>query len=318
MRRKLLFTLSLCLCAPWLAGCHSSSGRESLAELIPADALVVLSMNWQAVRGDEDLLKLVRGEELKKVLGQLGVNEGEITDIAVFGDGSGGAAGSTGVLLSGSFDANDVADFLKGRGWRGRDYKGHEIYLNPADNTHLAALDSDALVVGTEKAVEGAIRAESDADSAFASTDAYKRLSGLFDTAEHPVSMMIAFPQQLQDAADMALQVSSAVMDFAGVGGLGQLMSKIGYSRAIGCTVGHEGDSFPVELVAVMKDEDAAAFVSGGLTLLKGIGALAGTRPARSPEEAEVMRNFQNMSVSREREVLSVDLVMSRKNLFPN
>jgi hypothetical protein len=318
MRRKLVLALSFCLCAPWLAGCHNSSSRKSLAELIPADALVVLSLNWQAVRGDEDLLKLVKGSEFKKVFGQLNVSEEEITDLAVFGDGAEGAAGSTGMLLSGSFDANDATDSLKERGWREQDYEGHEIYLSPTDNTRLAALDSDALVVGTEKGVEGSIRAESDDASAFVSTDAYKRLSKLFDTAQHPVSMMIAFPQQFQDAADTALQVSSVVMDFAGVGALGQLMSKIGYSRAIGCSIGHEGDSFPVELVAVMKDEDAATLISGGLTLLKGIGALSGERSTRSSEGAEAMRNFQSMSVSREKDVLSIGLVMSRENLFSN
>ena len=318
MRRKLVFALSLSLCAPWLAGCHSGSSRESLAELIPADALVVLSLNWQTVRGDEDLLKLVKGSELKKIFGQLNVSEDAVNDLAVFGDGAGDAKGGAGLLLSGSFDASDVTDSLKERGWREQDYEGHEIYLSPTDNTRLAALGSDALVVGTEKGVEGAVCAESDIDTAFVSTDAYKRLSKLLDTAQHPVSMMIAFPQQFQDAADTALQVSSVVMDFAGVGALGQLMSKIGYSRAIGCTIGREGDMFPIELVAVMKDEDAATLVSGGLTLLKGLGALAGGHAARSPEEAEAMQNFQNMSVSREKDVLSIGLVMSRKNLFLN
>lgn len=318
MRRRLVFALSFCLCAQWLVGCDGSSGRESLAELIPADALVVLSLNWEEVRGDADLLRLVKGAEFKKVFGQLNVDEDAVTSIAVFGDGSETAAGSTGMLLAGSFDAEDIAAVLKERGWRERAYEGHEIYFSATDGTNLAALDSDVLVVGTEKAVEGAIRAGSDADASFVSTDAYGRLSELFDTSEHPVSMMIAFPQQLQDAADVALQVSSAVMDFAGIGGLGQLMSKLGYSRAIGCSIGRRGDSFPVKLVAVMRDEDAATLISGGLTLLKGIGAWAERAPARSAEEAEARQNFQNMSVSRDGDVLSIDLVMSRKNLFPN
>ena len=82
--------------------------------------------------------------------------------------------------------------------------------------------------------------------------------------------MMIAFPQHVQDAAKAALELSSVVMDFAGVGPIGRLMSKIGYSRAIGCSIGHEGESFPVELVAVMKDEDAAALVSGGSHFCRG------------------------------------------------
>jgi hypothetical protein len=299
-------------------GCSRARGRQVSAKLVPADALVVLSVNWQAVRGDGDLLALIKGAEFKKVLADIGVDEEAITDLLVFGDGASSSHGSTGMLLSGSFDAHAVAESLKKRGWRRETYGGHGFYINPADGVALAALNSGVLVCGTKKGVESVIRAESDPNASFASKDAYKRLSKLFYTAKSPISMVIAFPQQFQDAADAALQVSSVMMDFAGVGPLGQLMSKIGYSRAIGCSIGHEGNSFPVELMAVMKDEDAAAFVSGGLTLLKGIGALAGQPSARSSEEAEAIRTFQNMSISRKNDVLSIRLVMSRKNLLPN
>lgn len=317
MKNRLAFALALCVCVPWLAGCNGSTGRESLAEFIPANTLVVLTLNWRMVGGDQDMLRLVKGSEFKKVFAQLNVSDESVADLAVFDDGADGAAKSTGMILSGSFDADGVTDSLKGRGWREEEYEGHEIYLNPTDNTVLAALDSGALVVGTRRGVEGAIRAGSDEDASFVSTDAYRRLSKLFDTRERPVSMMIAFPQQLQDAAETALQLSSVVMDYAGVGPLGQLMNKIGYARAIGCSIGREGNSFPVEMVAVMKDEDAAALVSGGLAILKGLTAMVG-HPAGSPQEAEAVRNFQNMSVSREKEVLSIGLVMSRRDLFPN
>jgi len=318
MRSRLVAALCLCFCAPWLASCSGSSGRQSLAELIPADTLAVLSVNWQAVRRDGDLLKLVKGAEVRKVFSQVNVNEEAVTDFVVFGDGTGGTGGSTGMLLSGSFDAHEVADSLKERGWKEEAYNDHEVYVNPADGARLATLDSGALVCGTKRGVEGAIRAEADPAAGFASTDAYQRLSALFNTTEHPISMIITLPQQLQDAADAALQVSSVMMDFAGVGPLGQLISKIGYARAVGCSIEREGDSFPVELVAIMKDENAATLVSGGLTLLKGLGEWVGQPAARSAEEAEALRTFQNMSVSRENDVLSISIVMSRKNLFPN
>jgi hypothetical protein len=318
MRRCLVAALSFCLCAQWLAGCRLSSGPQSLAELIPAEALVVLSLNWQAVRGDADLLALVRGAEFRKVFAEVNVEEEAVADIAVFGDGGEGAGGSTAMLLSGSFDGREVAESIKGRGWRAESYNEHAVYVSPADGTHLAALDSGALVCGTKKGVEGVIRVESGEGASLTSTDAYERLSPLFDTAGRPISMMIAFPQHVQDAAHAALELSSVVMDFAGVGPIGQLMSKIGYSRAIGCTIGREGESFPVEFVAVMKDEDAAALVSGGLNLLKGIGALAGQPPARTPEEAEALRSFQSMSITREGDVLSIGLVMSKRNLPPH
>lgn len=318
MRRCLVAALSFCACVQWMAGCRVSSGAWSLAELIPADALVVLSLNWQVVRSDADLLALVKGAEFRKVLAQMNVDEAAVADIAVFSDGGEGAGGSTAMLLSGSFDGSEVAESVKGRGWREESYNGRTVYVSPADGTRLAALDSGMLVCGTKKGVEGVIRVEVDGGESFASTDVYERLSPLFDTAEHPISMMIAFPQQVQDATHAALELSSVVMDFAGIGPIGQLMSKIGYSRAIGCTIGREGELFPVELVAVMKDEEAAAFVSGGLNLLKGLGALAGQPQARTPEEAEALRSFQSMTIDREGDVLSIGLVMSKRNLLPS
>lgn len=318
MKRCLVVALTLCLSAPWLAGCGGSYGRRSLVELIPKDALVVLSVNWQAVRGDHDLQALIKGAEFKRILEEVGMNEQTLTRLAIFGDGTAGSVGSTGMLLNGSFNAREVAEAAKGRGWLRESYNGHAVYVNQSDDTRLAALDSGALACGTKKGVEGVLRAESDTETSFASTATYKRLSKLFKGGGAPVSMILAFPQQLQDAADAALKVASLMMDFTGVGPLGQLMSKIGYARALGCTIGREGESFPVKLVAVMKDEEAATFVSGGLTLLKGIGALAGQSLARSPEEAEALRNFQNMSVSTKGEVLTVGLMMSRRNLFPN
>lgn len=318
MKRCLVAALTLCLLAPWLVGCGRSYGQRPLAELIPADALVVLSVNWQAVRGDRDLLSLIKGAEFKRILGEIGVNEQTVTRLAVFGDGTAGPAGSTGMLLNGSFNAREVLDAARGRGWARESYDGHEAYVSQGDGTRLAALDSGTLACGTKRGVAGVFHAQSDTEESFASTATYKRLSKLFKGGGAPVSMILAFPQHLQDAADAVLKVASLMMDFTGVSPLGQLMSKIGYARALGCTIAREGESFPVGLVAVMKDEEATTFVSGGLTLLKGIGALAGQSFARSPEEAEALRNFQNMSVTRKGEVLTVELVMSRRNLFPN
>lgn len=318
MRRCLVAALTLCLCAPWLAGCAGSSGRRSLTELIPGDAVVVLSVNWQAVRGDNDLLTLIKGAELKNILDEVGVKEQAITRLAVFGDGMGGPGGSTGMLLNGSFNTREVIESARGRGWSREGYDGHEVYVSQGDGTRIAALGSGTLACGTKKGVAGALRAESDAEESFTSTATYKRLSRHFERGGAPVSMILAFPQHLQDAADAALKVASLMMDFTGVGPFGQLMSKIGYARAVGCKIGREGESFPVELVAVMKDEEAAAFVTGGLTLLKGIGALTGQSLARSPEEAEAVRNFQSLSVSRKKEVLTIGLVMSRRYLFPH
>jgi hypothetical protein len=214
MKRCLVAALTLCLSAPWLAGCGRSYGRRPLVELIPADALVVLSVNWQAVRGDRDLTALIKGAEFKRILDEVGVNEQTVTRLAVFGDGTAGPSGSTGMLLNGSFNAREVIDAARGRGWARESYEGHEVYVSQGDGTCLAALDSGTLACGTKRGVAGVFNAQSDTKESFASTAPYKRLSKLFKEGGAPVSMILAFPQHLQDAADAALKVGSLMMDF--------------------------------------------------------------------------------------------------------
>jgi hypothetical protein len=233
MKRCLVAALALCLSAPWLAGCGRSYGRRPLVELIPADALVVLSVNWQAVRGDRDLTALIKGAEFKRILDEVGVNEQTVTRLAVFGDGTVSPGGSAGMLINGSFNARAVADAARGRGWARESYDGHEVYVSQGDGgTRVTPLDSGTLACGTKRGIAGVFHAQSDTAESFASTATYKRLSKLFKAGGAPISMILAFPQHLQDAADAALKVASLMMDFTGVGPLGQLMGKIGYARA--------------------------------------------------------------------------------------
>jgi hypothetical protein len=158
------------------------------------------------------------------------------------------------------------------------------------------------------------IGAKTRSEHRFTSNPAYKVLAAHFEGKQYPILMMVALPQASQDTANAALQLASTAMDLAGVGPLGDLLSKIGYARGLGCAISHKDESFPVAVSAVMKDEESAKFVAGALNLLKNLGGMA-SRNYAPQTDTDAARAIQTMSVEQSREVVSVKMTMSRRDL---
>lgn len=308
MTRTLSATL-FCLYALCLAACGSSSGDRATVRYVPSDSLIALSINWKIVGRAAELKKLVKGEQIESLLGRLHIGGEEVSELSVFSDGQNAPSGSSGIILRGTFDGQEVAARLKGAGWAEQKFGEKRIYANPADGSCLVALGKNLLVLGTRVGVEGSIRAARDPEESFTANPMYERLARHTDGRRHPLSVVVVFPQSAQDVAATALEVSSVVMDFAGLGPLGDLMNKIGYVRAFGCSISRKGEVFPVELHAVMKDETSASLVSGALTLSKGLSAMV-PKHNLSQTQSEELQTLQSISVIRDRELLSVKLLM--------
>lgn len=308
MRHSL--TLSLLLAAAVCsATCINSSTKQSLLRLAPLDSVVVVAADWKAVSRDGELKRIIRGEQVEGAFRQLGIAVGEVSELAAFGAGREGPESSTGMLLRGTFDARAVASRLKAGGWTERGGEGRRVYTNPADGTRLAVVRKSLLVVGTKAGVEGVLKADDDSAESFASNSTYRKLAAHLKTGRHPVSMVVAFPETTQDMAAAAIELSSAVIDFAGAGPLGDLLKKIGYVRGFGCSINRVGDGLPVEILALMKDEESASFVSGSLNLLQGLSAMAPDRNLLPSDKAALGR-IRKMSVTRKKDVLSIHLTM--------
>lgn len=291
------------------AACRGSSGDRSSMRLVPSDSVVVMSARWKAVSRDGELKQLIKGEEVERLFAGLKLDGEAVSELAVFSDGQDAQAGSTGMIVSGTFDGREVAARLKGSGWGEQALGGNRIYVNPADGSCLAVVGKSLLVLGARAAVEGALRAGRDPGARFVANPSYRRLAQRMDGGQYPLSVVVAFPQATQDAASTALEVTSLVMDFAGVGPLGDLLNKIGYVRGFGCSFSRRGDALPVELLAIMRDEESARFVSGAITLSKGLASLA-PRSNLKPADDEAVRSLQSLSVARDRELLTVRVTM--------
>lgn len=313
--RQILITLALCFIVLFSVACGASSGRRALVKMVPASSFVVLSVNWKMVSRDNDLKRMVKGTDAERIFEQLNIASDSVKELAIFSDAGNSPNVSQGMLLRGSFKNDEVVAGLKTRGWLEQHDQERKILSNPADGTCLIALKRNVLVVGTRSGVEGAANAEQSSGASFAANSTYKKLSPHIDDEKYPIAMMLAIPQTAQDAAATALDVSSAVMDLVGVGPLGELLNKIGYARGLGCVISRKGDAFPVQVIAIMRDEAAATFVSGALNLMKGLTKIVPERNL-SPLDQEALKSLHSLLISREREVISIKMTMARKDLL--
>lgn len=313
--RQILTIVALCFIALSSVDCGGSSGSRSLLKMAPADSLAVLTVNWKTVSRDEDLKRMVKGADAERLFAQLNIASGSVNDLAVFGEAENSPDAIQGMILRGSFKNDEVLAGLKTRGWQEESYQDRKIFSNPSDGSCLLALTRNVLVLGTRAGVEGAAKAARRPADSFAANSTYQKLSSHIDDEKFPIAMMLAIPQTAQDAASTALDISSAVMDLAGVGPLGELLNKIGYARGVGCVISRKGDAFPVQLTAIMKDENAATFVSGALNLMKGLTKMVPQRNL-SPTDQEAFQSLQSLSINRVREIISLKMTMTRKDLL--
>jgi hypothetical protein len=169
-------------------------------------------------------------------------------------------------------------------------------------------------VFGTPSGVRDVINSRTNSEMQFTSSAAYQTLFSNFDGDEYPILIIMAFPEESQDMAEAALRLSSAVLDLAGVGPLSELLSKVGYPRALGCAISHKDRSFPVALSVVMKNEESARLVSGTLNILKNLGRIVSKNYA-SPSDTDVRRALQTMSIERSGDGIAVNMTMSREEI---
>jgi hypothetical protein len=281
---------------------------------VPSSSYAVLAVNWKTVSKDPDLKRICKGAEIEKLFAELGLGAETVTEFAVYGDPGGSAPASNGIVVKGSFNATETVKELKRRGWNEQGVEGRRIYVNPKDASWLTPFDRNLFVLGTESAVRDAIGAKTKSENRFTSKPAYKVLTSHFEEGQYPILMMVALPQASQDAANTAVQLTSTALDLAGVGPLGDLLSKIGYAQGLGCGISHKDEFFPVAVSAVMKDEESAKLVSGALNLLKSLGGMVSKNYA-SQTDPDTARALKTMSVERSREVVSIRMTMSRRDL---
>lgn len=279
--------------------------------LVPVESCAIMTIDWTAVRADGELRRLMKGDEFEALLRQLGLTSESVNTITVFG--SIDSPTNSGLLLRGSFDRKEITTELKANGFREEALEGHKVYVHADD--YVAMPSSNTLFAGPRGGAARVFQAMDDAKQSVVASDAYKKINASMTTKGQPLKAFLLVPQGTLDMADAALTATSFALSLFNLGGVGELLKAVNVARGFGVSVagggGHE--KYPVELCVLMRDEEAARFVSGSLNAMKAISDLASS----DVREQESLRAIRQMTIIRKQEVLAVKMEIPGRALFP-
>jgi len=283
---------------------------SSIIDLVPSDSCAVVLVDWSTLRNDHDLRRLFNGDQFEAVLQRLAVDSSSVKSVVVFSAVN--TQVKAGMLLRGSFDRQKQIATLKTRGWREESVDGHKVYVS--GNDYAAMPESNILFAGTREAAAAVFRALGNSRESFGSSSSYKKISDGMTSRNNPIKAFLVMPQGTLDMADAALEATSVAPSLFDLGAIGALLKQINVASGFGLTLGHGSNQmYPVEMCVLMRDEKAAALVSGSLNLMKGFSTMAST----SNRDEQALEALRKMSITRVREVLAIKMTVPQAALFP-
>lgn len=298
-----------------LVSCQPSSSKLKVPlQWIPGQAVAVLIIDWPQAAADEKLMRIVNGNQLKQTLDSLHINSAAIEQVIVFSNLHENSQ-TEGIIISGSFKTNDLIKYLSAKQWQQLQYRKHLVYQQPGSDFCIAPIRSPrSILLGSKSTVEQTIDAKLNLQPGLAEIEPFNRLFRNTYNKRAPVSMVVAFPQNFQDIGNAALNISSSLLDLAGLSPLAKLLDAVGFARGIGFSIFHKQNAYPVELMGIMRNEETAANIAGTINLLKGLTALVPQKNL-SFSEREAMESFKTLSVKRDKDILSITLIMRSADL---
>lgn len=309
MRRR-RFGISVTIMVVLLIVSCCTSHESSVFRLVPVESCAVMSIDWSSIRNGSDLRRVINGDQFDVLLRELSVDSESVNTVVVFSAIDGQAM--SGLLLRGSFDSKEIVRELKESGWTENSLDGHKVYVKASD--YVAMLSAKTLFAGTRDGAQAVFRAAGNSKESIVASDAYKKINAAISTNRTPVKAFLLIPQGTLDMADAALTATSVALSLFNLGGIGQLLQAVNVARGFGFSLDRStGETYPVELCVLMRDEQAAVFVSGSLNTLKSISELAAT----DSRDREQLRAIRQMRIVRKQEVLVVTMEIPGTALFP-
>jgi hypothetical protein len=281
--------------------------------LVPPTAVAVVKLNWTVVRMDERFRAMLNADQLDRALEQLKINGRDISEVVVFNGVNSSSSGVMGGIFRGSYSVPAVTAQLRTQNLTEEKYKGRTIYVEP-DQSCLAILRSGMLVVGSRKGVEGVIDVEGNPRTSLMLRRPFRSVLAKFVASRQPISFMMGLPLEYQALADVGVKVVSNLLSLSGVGSLGYVIEKIGFPHTIGFSIERKGSTFPVQLLAQMKDDTSAALISGSLSLVQSFSSnLTSVQMSEANRET-----LKSLAVTRNNASLSIRLVLREQDLPPD
>jgi hypothetical protein len=296
-----IFACSLLLSCFW----SCMPGRNySPTELIPADTVIALSADWQEVSKDPQLKKLANTQIIENMLQSFSIAPQSVAKLVLFSNRLNPQNDDIGMILSGSYNIQQVVEQLRAQNFTRQTYKEHKLYYNQSSGRALCVVRGSLLSLGSRDMVESTLSALDSSSKALVRQPVIRRMLESKDR-HSPLEVLLAMPQEVEDMNNVVLHLSSFLMDLAGIGVIGELLNTIGFARALNCSLVRRGNRFAVEMTVAMRDENAASLISGSLNLLKRTSNLI-PRQQMSPNDRAAMERFDDLKVTRNEELLSI------------
>lgn len=239
--------------------------------LIPRDTIILMTADMTVVRDDNELIQATPVKDIIPLLNQINISTADVTTLTLFGTSAQGSSNIDGaVLVTGQYQAKQIFEHLLQAGRKQELYGQDELYLNPqAEAEGVAGISNDTIALGSINALKAVLDVKNQKQATIWQRRDIAPLLRNSANSDAPVTMALLIPQDVFDMANAALTISRSILSLFRVPVIGILMEKIGVAQALGVHISHQGDSFPVEFLCLMADEDAASFLSGTLNLLK-------------------------------------------------
>ncbi len=297
-----------------LTGCFNATlaqNRSNAMALVPKGAVAVVRLDWNVVGQDDRFRRMLNAEQLDRGLAQLKIKGNEVSEIVVFSGINASPSGTLAGIFSGTFSPQALTAQLKSQNLVETVYRGKIIHFNRTDQSYTSILRSGKLVVGTEKGVQGVMDVEMNPRTGLLLRPPFNTLLATFKANRHPISFMMGIPKEYQGVADIATKVVSAMFSIAGLGPLGFVLEKIGFPHTLGFSITRNESTFPVLLLAQMKDSTSAALISGTLNVMQGLN-LGMLSDGMSSTDREMLKNI---SVTRNGAMLSIKMILREQDL---
>jgi hypothetical protein len=283
-------------------------------DLVPADTIVALSARWQEVCKDGQLQKPANAQVINNRLQSFGIEPTSVVNLALFSNRLDAKNNDIGMILSGSYNVQSLLEKAKSQNFTKQLYQGHAIYCNETNSRALCLVKGNLLSIGTRDTVEKTLSVIQSPQKAFVRQPFIRKMMTQSKETNYPLYLFLAMPQEVEDMTNVALHMSSFVLDLAGIGVVGDLLNTIGFAKALSCSLTRRGGRFTVEMIVAMRDENAASLISGSLNLLKRTSNLL-PREQMSANDRVMMNRFQDLNVTRNREVLLIYVTIPEEEL---
>lgn len=253
-----------------LLGCVFAFGQQGLSaiSLVPAKSIAVVRVDWTKVRRDQQLNKVVRGDDFARIVEQTGVSETKVEEFVIFADVNPTSSGKMGLIVNGIFSSAVIIKNLESKGWKSEKVGSRIGYVNPSDNSYLVPLKDGIFVAGTKTAVEQTSETLANPQTALIHKATFRSIMSTLGTSA-PIRFFMGVPEEYQGVANFAFKIFTKVLSFTGLGIVGMVFDHIGLIQSVGFSMDSGRTSNPVHCIFVMPGKTEATLASGALNLLK-------------------------------------------------